>query len=289
MNQNLILLIEPDEFFASLIEKSFIGYDPGIQVTSTVELTDIYELLSQKLYSILFCDSDFLLKNEKVRNYLSQSDGSVKRIIVTSYQELPEGFPIFPNIKQHFLSKPIDARILNGLIEEIFGHTRNKDLGHFSLSKEQYSKCNASLIKLRNDINARCIMLSDPVGRVLISTGSLEGISSDTITSLLGGGLATLLEAGKELDMDAVLNLSYREGKKTDLYALNIGRVLILIIIIDRGRFHNKLGTVWYYARQTALLLESIVVNGYNVPDQPIFDDIGSDTISDEIDRLINF
>ncbi len=142
---------------------------------------------------------------------------------------------------------------------------------------------------LRNDVGARCIMLSDPVGRVLLSTGTIEGISSDTITSLLGGGLATLLEAGKELDQEVILNLSYREGQKTDLYALNIGKLLILIIIIDKGRFYNKLGTVWYYARQTALSLESYIAHSYTTQNQPVFEDVNGDTISNEIDRLINF
>ncbi len=189
----------------------------------------------------------------------------------------------------HFLQKPIDARQLFTIIEEILGPARNKDLGHFSLSRHQYSKCNEEIIKLRNNVNARCIMLSDPVGRVLISTGAIEGIASDTITSLLGGGLATLLEAGKELDIEGVLNLSYREGKSTDLYALNIGMVLILIIIIDKGRFYNKLGTVWYYARQAALNLETAILSSDADPDVPVFDDVDNETISDEIDRLINF
>ena len=289
MDPNHILLIEPDDFVASLINKSFIGYDPGIKITSSTDEFLIHELLKQKSSYIIFTDSDFLIQHKSIIDLLLQENNSIDRLILSGYQSLPEDYPVFPKMKQHFLIKPLDARVLNSLIEDIFGQTRNKDLGHFSLTKEQYSKCDSGLIKLRNDINARCIMLSDPVGRVLISTGSLDGISSDTITSLLGGGLATLLEAGKELDMDAVLNLSYREGRKTDLYALNIGKVLILIIIIDKGRFHNKLGTVWYYARQTALLLESIVISGYNVPNQPIFDDVNSDTISDEIDRLINF
>ena len=48
-------------------------------------------------------------------------------------------------------------------------------------------------------------------------------------------------------------------GKQKDLYALNIGRLYLLILVIDRAEFSNKLGAVWYYARRTAIDLRNIL------------------------------
>ncbi len=289
MTGKKILIIEPDEFVSSLIYKSFVGYDPNLFVTSSSDTDEIVNLLSQQEVEIIIADAFYLLEQPAIISNLTDPNNRAIHIILTGYGTVDDDYPLKIKGNIHFLAKPIDARNLYSLIEKILGPIRTKDLGHFSLSKDQFAKCNEALIRLRNNINARCIMVSDPVGRVLISTGSLEGISSDTITSLLGGGLATLLEAGRELDQDAVLNLSYREGNKTDLYALNVGEVLILIIIIDKGRFYSKLGTVWYYARQTALSLDSEILKSNNAPNQPIFNDVNNETIADEIDRLINF
>ena len=284
-----ILIIEPDEFVSSLINKSFIGYDPKSIVTASTDAQVISSSLNQKEVEIIIADAAYLLEQPAILSNLTDLDSREIHTILTGYDSLQSDFPLKVEGNIHFLSKPVDARNLYSLIEKILGPIRTSDLGHFSLSKDQFARCNEALIRLRNNINARCIMVSDPVGRVLISTGSLEGISSDTITSLLGGGLATLLEAGRELDQDAVLNLSYREGKNTDLYALNIGEVLILIIIIDKGRFYSKLGTVWYYARQTALSLDAEILKSNIAPNQPIFNDVNNKTIDEEIDRLINF
>ena len=289
MTGKIILIIEPDEFVSSLIIKSFIGYDPNLLVTASTDAQEIFYLLSQKEVEIVIADATYLLEQPTILSNLTDPDSHTIHTVLTGYSALESNYPLKVEGNIHFLSKPVDARNLYSLIEDILGPIRTRDLGHFSLSKDQFARCNEALIRLRNNINARCIMVSDPVGRVLISTGSIEGISSDTITSLLGGGLATLLEAGRELDQDAVLNLSYREGKKTDLYALNIGEVLILIIIIDKGRFYNKLGTVWYYARQTALSLDAEILKSNIAPNQPIFNDVNNKTIDEEIDRLINF
>lgn len=284
-----ILIIESDEIVSSIIQKSFVGYDPNLVVNISNDTGTICDLINSGGTDFVLADADCLLDMPAVISALKEPSRPSFHLVLTGYNNLPGGYPIQLGDHQNFLRKPIDTRSLFSIIDSIFGPTRNKDLGHFSLSKEQYSKCNDHLIKLRNDVGARCIMLSDPVGRVLLSTGTIDGISSDTITSLLGGGLATLLEAGKDLDPDVILNLSYREGQKTDLYAVNIGKLLILIIIIDKGRFHNKLGTVWYYARQAALSLESFLSHTNPVDNQPIFEDVNGDTISDEIDRLVNF
>jgi ActR/RegA family two-component response regulator len=284
-----ILIIEPDEFVSSLINKSFVGYDPNLLITASIDAQVILTLLNQQDVEIIIADATFLLEQPAIMSKLTDQGNQAHHTILTGYGSLQTDYPLKVEENIHFLTKPVDARNLYTIIEKILGPVRTRGLGHFSLSKDQFARCNEALIRLRNNINARCIMVSDPVGRVLISTGSLDGISSDTITSLLGGGLATLLEAGRELDHDAVLNLSYREGKNTDLYALNVGEVLILIIIIDKGRFYSKLGTVWYYARQTALSLESEIIKSNVSTNQPIFNDVNNETISDEIDRLINF
>jgi FixJ family two-component response regulator len=289
MTGKKILIIEPDEFVSSIINKSFVGYDPNLLVISSSDTDEILTSLSKQEVEIIIADAFYLLEQPAIILNLTDPNNRAIHTILTGYGSVDADYPLKVKGNIHFLAKPIDARNLYLLIEKILGPIRTRDLGHFSLSKDQFAKCNEELIRLRNNINARCIMVSDPVGRVLISTGSLEGISSDTITSLLGGGLATLLEAGRELDQDAVLNLSYREGNKTDLYALNVGEVLILIIIIDKGRFYSKLGTVWYYARQTALSLDSEILKSSNAPNQPIFNDVNNETIADEIDRLINF
>jgi hypothetical protein len=108
----------------------------------------------------------------------------------------------------------------------------------------------------------------------------------DEVAALLGGGFATLLEAGKNLSDEAVINLIYREGKIADLYAINLGSSLFLVIVIDRGPFYNRLGTVWYYARQTAIHLMEKMEKTAVIQTSQIFDEHTKDAYNQELDKL---
>ena len=49
------------------------------------------------------------------------------------------------------------------------------------------------------------------------------------IAALLGGSIATLIEAGRTIDNDEeAINLGYREAQKGNLYVINIGRSVLI-------------------------------------------------------------
>jgi hypothetical protein len=107
------------------------------------------------------------------------------------------------------------------------------------------------------------------------------------MASLLGGSIATLREAGRAMDGDQnAINLAYREGMREYLYALNIGRRMILILIIDRGQYSSRLGTVWYYAQRVAVNLRQILREAEYVDPQKIFDPKIDQAFNLELDKL---
>ena len=118
----------------------------------------------------------------------------------------------------------------------------------------------AMLQQLQVDVGARCIILTDTNGQVIANSGDVSDFHIEEITSLLSGGMATMQAAGAALDGDNdAINLSYREGKRDNLYGINIGQQLLLIVIIENGPYSSKLGTAWYYARQTAVTLREVL------------------------------
>jgi len=107
------------------------------------------------------------------------------------------------------------------------------------------------------------------------------------MASLLGGGIATLQEAGKVLSDEAIINLTYREGTKTDLYAINVGTQFMIIILIDKKAGFAKMGSIWYYARQTALSLNEYLNDRSLDPSgDSESSDLDDQAVSDELDRL---
>jgi hypothetical protein len=143
------------------------------------------------------------------------------------------------------------------------------------------------MLALRHAIAARCIFLSDSVGSILVSAGDTANLTPELMTSLLGGGIATLQEAGKVLEDEAIINLIYREGTKTDLYAINVGANFLIIILVDKKAGFAKMGSIWYFARQTALSLDEYLnVRHADLASQGNLAEINHQEVSDELDRL---
>jgi hypothetical protein len=113
-------------------------------------------------------------------------------------------------------------------------------------------------------------------------------LDTEQIMTLLGGGISTITEVGCSLDNnpDAV-TLTYREGEREDLYMVNVGQHILLVLIIDRTAYNSRLGSVWYYAKQTAVNLRPIIgdVNS-NVQAQDVFDDTAEAAFDYELDQL---
>jgi hypothetical protein len=105
--------------------------------------------------------------------------------------------------------------------------------------------------------------------------------------SLMGGGMASLLEVGRTLDRsDDAVNLAYREGEKEYLYALNIGQQLLLMLLIDRQAYSSRLGSVWYYARQTAVNLREVLSKNEAAPLEIFLEKEIDQAFADELDKL---
>jgi len=155
-----------------------------------------------------------------------------------------------------------------------------------SLTPDLYQRINQEMSGLRSDTSARCILLSDSAGNVLLKLGDLGGLPTEAITSLLCGGIATLLEAGRNIDDRDVINLAYREGKHSDLYAINIRDNWVLIIVIDRGQMATRLGTVWFYARKSVDRLTQILDQVPMNKQQIKLDAHADKAYNDELDKL---
>lgn len=151
-----------------------------------------------------------------------------------------------------YLTKPLEITTFREIVKEALDNFAISRPGILILSDERYRQVNGLLGQLQSDVGARCIFLTDGNGHFIARTGDVAGLPLEQIATLVGGGVASLLEMGRMLDGEAdTINLCYREGKNENVYVLNIGSQFLLIIICERGPYSSRLGSVWYFAQQT--------------------------------------
>ncbi len=288
MSGKSILIIEPDETVKNIIKKSILGFDPTSTIKSALDAVDAMRIIQQKVFDCLMIDAEMILAmGETGYEHFRKSFPASISVVITGYTSSLKELPKSIQESVSVITKPIDQRSLYPILTGIIGPLKTEISQQDSLSSIQYQYCQEKLLALRHQISARCILLSDSVGSILVSAGNTAGLAPELMTSLLGGGIATLQEAGKVLMDDAIIHLSYREGKKTDLYAINIGVRFLIIIIIDKTIGYSKMGSIWHYARQSALTLHEYLTASHSASDSPHeLSEISDSAISNELDRL---
>ncbi len=290
MSGKSILIIEPDETVMNLLTKSILGFNPNTSIDSAVDPVSAMNILQLKKIDCVFFDAGQIVDlGEEGFSHFRSSFPPETQIIISGYANNLKSLPETIRKEFQLISKPFDQRQLSDVYHHMIGQINTEIAQPASLSVEQYKFCQERILSLRHTIAARCILLSDSVGRVLVSAGDVSNLEPELITSLLGGGIATLQEAGKELGDDPIIHLSYREGTETDLYGLNIGSHFLLAILIDKKTGFSKMGSIWYYARQTALSIKDLLKTQTN-NDQNLknISQISNDDIENELDKLFN-
>jgi len=288
MSGKSVLIIEPDETVKNIIQKSILGFDPTSTIESALDAVDAMRIIQEKAFDFLMIDVEKVLTmGESGFKHFQNSFPKSIQIVVTGYANTLKDLPKSIQDTIPVVRKPIDQRSLTSILSGVIGPLKTEISQQASLSSRQYQVCQQKLLELRHAIAARCIFLSDSVGSILVSAGDSANVTPELMASLLGGGIATLQEAGKVLSDEAIINLTYREGTKTDLYAINVGTQFMIIILIDKKAGFAKMGSIWYYARQTALSLNEYLNDRSLDPSgDSESSDLDDQAVSDELDRL---
>ncbi len=183
-----------------------------------------------------------------------------------------------------YLAKPLEMDDFRQMVQAALDDMAISNANMLVLSDERYRQAAEMLAQLQSDVGAQAILLVNVFGQIIIRQGETEGLPLSEIVTLLGGGIATLVQAGKAIDeAESAVNLIYREGSSHHLYGINVGESLLLIILIPAG--NSPLGSVWYYARRTVPALREVIGDTGADVEAPL-DDAFGEALEDELDSL---
>jgi hypothetical protein len=279
------IIIDDDALVRNIVQRSIMDQDQTCSFASEETPEAGLDQIANNEFDVVIADVDMIRANGNTWGNIWDSRGlAYPTIVATSSTESPPDGTYLP--VKYVIVKPIDLSILEDVTMHLLNRKDGVDLDKLNRAEALYKQVNSRLDSLLADTSARCILLCDPAGRIINQVGDTRGLSIDAITSLLSGGMATLLEAGKNLDEAGVINLLYREGKQADLYGINIHDDWILIIVIDRGTMFQRLGTVWFYARKAAVDLNNVREELNKVQAVAAVEGHMDQAYTDELDKL---
>ncbi|MDM8528843.1 response regulator [Anaerolineales bacterium HSG24] len=288
MRSKHILIVDDESSVRMVLKGAIKRLGSDYTVTTAKDGFAAIDALHQQAFDLVVTDFnmegiDGLELIETVRYQQPQA----KTIMITAY-----GYDgLETAVKQfqayRYLTKPLEISKFRAVVKQALTESTTKHPNIFALSDAQFNTVHDILKQLQVDVNARCVFLTDANGNTIARVGDAGKIRLANLASLLGGGIASVVEAGRVLNGDTEsTNLIYREGKDEYLYAANIGTELLMIVIINRGQYSSKLGSVWYYAQKVAEKLSETLSETYTETPDNLFTESFEDEFDQELDKL---
>jgi two-component system, response regulator, stage 0 sporulation protein F len=277
LGEKWVLIVDDEEAILSVLQKSLKKLGDDYQVVTATDGLAALEQLKNRRFDLVVTDYKMAGMNGlELLQAIRTLQPEVRIILMTAYGNDKLEAETRRHQAYQYLTKPLELDTFRQIVRGAFEDVAISRPGILILSDERYLKINEALTQLQVDVGARCIFLTNPEGHFLAKIGDMRRLPLEQIACLVGGSVATLLEAGRIIDgEDDTINLTYREGKRDNLYVVNIGIQLLLIIVSERGTYSSKLGTVWYYAQKTALALRRQLGEAeYASPSQVLMEDL---------------
>ena len=288
MAKKRVLIVDDEESILIVLKGSLKKLGPDYEVVAVSDgFTALSELRKQRFDLVIsdyhMAQMDGLELLEAVR--YAQPDAQL--IMMTAFGSDQLKAEVGDLQVYRYLTKPLKIDEFRQLVQQALGDTKQGQPKILVLSDERYHHISNLLEQLRVHVGGRCIFLTDATGHLVAYTGDVEKLPVENITSVLSGGIVSLTEAGRMIDGDTeTINLAYREGKYEHVYALNVGHQALLTIIISRGRYSSRLGSVWYYARQVVVELQESFIETEYVSADVLFQENMNEAFDSALDDL---
>jgi CheY-like chemotaxis protein len=247
-----VLIVDDEDGVLSVLKNSLRKLGEEFRVSTAAGGEAALEQLIQRKFDLVVTDYKMAGMNGlELLEKIHSAHPDTRVILMTAYGNAAVEDEASRLQAYRYLPKPLEIESFRQIVREAAGSAGSA--GILVLSEKNYREVTGVLTQLQGDVGARCILLTDNDGRQIARTGDMEDLKLPQIASLLGGSITTLDEAGKTIDKNEEgVNLAYREGKHESLYVVKVGQFL-LILVIDRGPFSSRLGSVWYSAQKAAV------------------------------------
>lgn len=288
MTNQRILIVDDEESILEVLRNSLRKMEAKYEVITATDGLTALEHLKENPFDLVVTDykmagMDGLELMEKVKSFCLDT----RVILMTAYGSDAVEAEARRLQAYRYLVKPLQINTFRQVVEEALGNMAISRPGILILSDERYKQVVDQLKTLRDNVGARCSFLAGTDGHIVAKSGDTDGLPLEQIASLMGGGIATLIESGRVFSDDKEsINLAYREGSKDCLYAINIGEQLVLILVIYNGPYTSRIGSVWYYAQRTAVEMRQTLGDADFASPQQIFDKTSERDLQRELDNL---
>lgn len=260
MNE-VVLVVDDDPVVRESLQRLLGKRGYAVETAGTAE--EALLLLEQKLFALVITDwqmpgMDGLALLRRVKERLPHTPV----VMITAYGSTETVIQALRGGVSDFVLKPYRPEELLQIVErEVARHRQAVPAGLTSgigarLSREQLDELDILLAQLRLEVGARCVLLVEGNGYVIVTKGYIEDINVTALAALVAGDFAAASGIAALLGEDGSFRLNYHEGERYSAYSAQVTPEVFLVIIFGPD---TRLGVVLHFARQVIPQLREVI------------------------------
>jgi len=154
-----------------------------------------------------------------------------------------------------YLDKPFTVQKIRGIVEQMINTPRPVP----PESVEEIAPpegVEEHLKALQANAHARCVVLLRSTGYAARVVGESRGLNIPHISALIAANFMSATELSNLLGNQHAFHSNFLEGENYNVYAYDVNDAYLLAVVFDADR---KPGVVWFYTKQTALVLAPLL------------------------------
>lgn len=267
MNE-VVLVVDDDPVVRESLQRLLGKRGYAVETAGTAE--EALLLLEQKLFALVITDwqmpgMDGLALLRRVKERLPHTPV----VMITAYGSTETVIQALRGGVSDFVLKPYRPEELLQIVErEVARHRQAVPAGLSSgigarLSREQLDELDILLAQLRLEVGARCVLLVEGNGYVIVTKGYIEDINVSALAALVAGDFAAASGIAALLGEDGSFRLNYHEGERYSAYSAQVTPEVFLVIIFGPD---TRLGVVLHFARQVIPQLREVIARTEKPP-----------------------
>jgi len=295
MENKQILIVDDEPKVAFFLGRSLKLADQECEVNTAKSGEEALEILNRTSVDLLITDLRMPgISGLDLIRWVRAASPETRTILITAY-----GNDEIKSEARHldvyrYITKPFNVHQFTEVVQGALRDVAVSTPGFTVFSDETFEAIARRLETLRYDTGARCILLADRQGQLLVEVGETEGVNSTLLLALLAGGFAASAELARQFGDGEAINLNFQEGTRYDIYSANVGENLFIALVYDRRIQKSRVGMVWLYVRRAIDELAATFSEGQATETvQPLDDDFGSSLLAEldsafaEDDKLV--
>ena len=155
-----------------------------------------------------------------------------------------------------YLDKPFTVQKIRGIVEQMI-HTPRAVPAEPVEEIAPPVDVEEHLKALQANAHARCVLLLRSNGYPVQVVGESRGLNIPNISALVAANFMSAAELSTLLGNQQAFHSNFLEGKNYNVYAYDVNDAFLLTVVFDADR---KPGVVWFYTKQTAMVLTPLLI-----------------------------